>query len=145
MKCEAPWSLGVVLIFGIFVYYSHRTLFHPGINKLIHQVIHRHNTDDLYFDRWRRRGATGKDGKADEQVRAIQSAIDEASAASHYFYCVVWNSIGMMLILGTLASDLYVIPTTYWQLTFVLILIFSLGVIGDWRTSRWDRRAFDTK
>jgi hypothetical protein len=138
-----PSSIGVVIILGVIIYYCHRIVVHPIISSLIVRYINKKenssfDTDELQFDRWRRRGSDSA------EIKSIQIGIDEASAASHFFYCISLNAVAIVCILKLfpdLLNNNTLLVNEFW-FWIILVFFFSLGFFQDRRTSRWDRKLF---
>jgi hypothetical protein len=162
-----PWNIspslwlivGLIAIQGIAVYYAHRTIFHPIITwffvrihtcviprikneepeiaefigkfKIGRKLI---RNDQLHFARWERRGAAGQ-----RKALSIQNELDGANAAGHFFYCSAWSSLLFAWILRLSTQDYDSISLIPWKM-FIVFLV--LGFWADFRTTRWDIKAY---
>ena len=167
-----PWNMspsiwlivGLIAVQGIAVYYAHRTLVHPIINWFlvrIHTGVRRFiknkcpkltgfllkwfigfdviynstiTNDDLHFARYRRRSADDK-----KKVLSIQTALDEANAAGHFFYCSAWSAVLFSWILSICWRNYHFGSCA---LMIMFVVFFTLGLMADYRTTRWDIKAY---
>ena len=126
---------------GITIYFIHRTLIHPGLQRVQLRLLNGTWPDTLLVDnlalaRWHRRGAP-----KGTSANSIQVAIDEASAASHFFYCSAWASLASTsLFIVTAPSDFSL--TSPWLFGVTVVALFALGWIGDRNTTRWDFQVY---
>lgn len=134
------WVIAALLIAaGLVVYYAHRTLFHPLLGLVLTRIrIHmsgpQPSATDLDFARWQRRGAV-----LGLPQRSVQSVLDEANAASHFFYCSGWCAIGASWVIGTLAPG----QLQLGQLFYIVVpTLFLLAVVYDWRMGSFDIEAY---
>ncbi len=137
------WPLAVFLVvIGIFVYFAHRTIFHPYVTIAMVWWATRKNANkpsvnDLAFARWVRRGA-----KNHTPERSSQSVLDEANAAGHFFYCSCWSSLLIVIFLKIIFPDEFSFGNRIWRFTAAVIFLFVLGVINDWQTTKLDLDAY---
>jgi hypothetical protein len=139
----SPWPLAILLIvMGVAAYFAHRTVFHPLASRIVWRFALRKEQprpriQDLYFQRWRRRG--GERGLAAQNV---QVSIDEASAASHFFYCTAWMILVLRLVFGGSGASIFVLGTSNTVFTIIIVAFIALGIIGDCATTNWDLKAY---
>ena len=131
-----PWLLVALLaLVGVVVYFAHRILLHHGIAWILVRHATRNESPrptvyDLAFARWERRGAPQHSSK-----KSVQSALDEANAASHFFYCSGWASLLMTGLFKLAFSNV---------LSFVgIVSVFLvIGFVGDYQTTKRDLQVY---
>ena len=138
------WLLTVFLaVLGILVYFTHRTAFHPLVTKAMVLLAtrkndHKPSVDDLAFERWRRRGA-----KDHTPERSSQAVLDEANAAGHFFYCSCWASVLLVVSLKAIFPTKFsLVGKGVWGFVATVVVLFVLGVINDWQTTKLDLKAY---
>jgi hypothetical protein len=145
------WEVTAILVAaGLVVYYAHRTLIHPAVSCVMMKILSAWrkylskkrrqasndlpSNDDLHFARWLRRGALQGSSEC-----SVQSVLDESNAASHFFYCSAWCSIGASLVMNSLApGQLHLGPWFYIAVAAMLMI----GVVCDWRMMLFDIEAY---
>lgn len=141
-SAELPlgWTVTAVLLTsGLTIYYTHRTLFHPLVSRIL-KVIQalregsQPSEDDLSFARWQRRGAA-----EGTKERSVQSVLDEINAAGHFFYCSAWSSLVSAWIIGTLAPGHMTLGRLFY---LAVALLFLVALVNDWRSRQLDIKAF---
>lgn len=137
------WPLTLFLaVLGIFVYFAHRTVFHPLITLATVKLATRNETDkpsvnDLHFERWRRRGAAEHSAE-----RSSQAVLDEANAAGHFFYCSCWTSLLLISLLDAIFPTEFCLGTRVWGFIATVVVLFALGIINDLITTNLDFAAY---
>jgi hypothetical protein len=137
------WPLMVFLsVLGILVYFAHRTAFHPLVTRAMVWLAtwrsdERPSVNDLAFERWRRRGAQDHTPE-----RSSQAVLDEANAAGHFFYCSCWASLLLAASLKAIFPAEFALGKGVWGFTATVFVLFALGVVNDWQTTKLDLEAY---
>lgn len=131
----------VIFVFGLLVYFTHRTAFHPIVTMVIVCLAtmkgnHKPSVSDLAFERWRRRGAAGHTPE-----RSVQTVLDEANAAGHFFYCSFWATLLLTASFNYLLSESFSYSRGIW--VSIIVIFFILGLCNDWQTVKLDLKAYN--
>lgn len=138
------WFLLLILfIYGLFVYFLHRSIIHPIITRIILYIYNKKfKTDykeiDLATNRWIRRGDS-----SNSDQHNIQKTLDEFNASAHFFYCITWSSILLYYILTLTMPYQFTLYKHEIMYITVNILIFVIAVIIDFRSAYYDIKNFE--
>ena len=140
--------LGVV---GILAYFFHRIFIHPPIVRYIivpfviciarkkEKNKFKPNYYDLAFERFYRRGCNKEKNESKEFT--VQSQLDYANAAGHFFYCNCWSSLIILVLFNVFLSDVFKLSNPFFFVTTILSF-FIISLISEYQTTRWDLEAY---